>query len=53
MSSKNTRPGFTIGDGFRLGLGFAIANAFIALLCAAIWTFALAGLFGAAALRNG
>ena len=43
--AKNDRSGFSIGDGFRLGIGFAIANALIALVGASLWFLVLAGLF--------
>ncbi len=46
------RVGFTIGDGFRLGIGFALASALVALLSTVVWTFVLASLFGAAAVRG-
>lgn len=50
MTQKNS-PGFTIGDGFRLGIGFAIANALIALLGFLLWGAVLSGLFAASAVR--
>jgi len=53
MSQKNSKVGFSIADGFRLGLGFAIANAFVALLAAVIWFMVLAGLFGASTISAG
>ena len=53
MSQKNIRSGFTIGDGFRLGLGFAVANALIALLCAVVWFLFLAGVLGGAFAAQG
>ncbi|MGK0302804.1 MAG: hypothetical protein ACI89X_003690 [Planctomycetota bacterium] len=53
MAQKNSKVGFSIADGFRLGLGFAIANAFIALLGAVIWFMVLAGLFGTSTMSQG
>jgi len=49
MAQRPLQSGFTIGDGFRLGIGFAIANACIGLLAAIVWFFVLAGLFVAGA----
>ena len=51
MAQRPPQSGFTIGDGFRLGIGFAIANALIAMLGAAVWFLLLAGLFVAGAPR--
>lgn len=53
MSQKNSKVGFSIADGFRLGIGFAVANAFIALIAAAIWFLVLAGLLGAGSMSTG
>jgi len=47
MSQKKSQVGFSIADGFRLGIGFAIANAFIGLLAALAWFLVLAGMIGA------
>lgn len=43
--AKNERTGFSIGDGFRLGIGFAVANMVVAALGAVLWFVLLAGLF--------
>ena len=48
MSNKKSQVGFSIADGFRLGIGFAIANALIALVAAIAWFMLLAGMLGAA-----
>ncbi|MBX3462009.1 MAG: hypothetical protein KF830_02475 [Planctomycetes bacterium] len=51
-SKQPARPGFTIGDGFRLGIGFALASALVALLSTLVWVFVLAGSLGFAAARG-
>ena len=47
--AKQQWVGFTVGDGFRLGLGFIFAQILFALICGALWIAGAAALLGLAA----
>jgi len=47
--AKQKTVGFTVGDGFRLGIGFIFAQFLFAVLCGALWTAGAAAVFGLAA----
>ncbi len=47
------RKPLTVGDGFRLGFGFMIAQLIFALIIVGVWLAGLAGLLVAAAATGG
>ncbi len=51
MGQKNAS-GFSIGDGFRLGLGFMFAQIIFAVLAGVLWFAGAAALFGLAAVSG-